>query len=148
MYLFLNLAQPSARTRWVFGDIFSSPFFFSLLPLGTFLTRWSLMWTLTMKNVMEMPVSYHERSLAYASTKDMLDVCLPKVDKNNVADWFESCDDKKMEDVCVFAKRGWLIKDASSSESVADVNLLKQIFGKLEGGEEARKECLNEQEEN
>jgi len=93
-------------------------------------------------------LTYHERSLAYASTKDMLDVCLPKVDKNNVADWFESCDDKKMEDVCVFAKRGWLIKDASSSESVADVNLLKQIFGKLEGGEEARKECLNEQEEN
>jgi len=93
-------------------------------------------------------LTYHERSLAYASTKDMLDVCLPKVDKNNVADWFESCNDKKMEDVCVFAKRGWLIKDASSSESVADVNLLKQIFGKLEGGEEARKECLNEQEEN
>ena len=51
-------------------------------------------------------------------------------------------------DTCEYAKRKWLIKDASSSESEINVYLMTKIFGQLEGGEEAKNECLKEPEEN
>ena len=57
-------------------------------------------------------LAYNERSLAYANTQNLLPICLPNVAKEAVADSFTSCEDKKMEDICVFAKRGWLVKDA------------------------------------
>jgi len=86
-------------------------------------------------------LAYNERSLAYVNTQKLLDACLPKVAKEAVADSFTSCNDKKMEDVCVFAKRGWLVKD-SQNETVENLALLTTAFTGLAGGDEAVKKCL------
>eukprot|EP00091_Calanus_sinicus_P020803 TRINITY_DN589_c0_g1_i19.p1 TRINITY_DN589_c0_g1~~TRINITY_DN589_c0_g1_i19.p1 ORF type:complete len:288 (-),score=99.54 TRINITY_DN589_c0_g1_i19:311-1174(-) len=91
-------------------------------------------------------LAYNERSLAYANTQSLLAICLPKIAKEAVADSFASCEDKKMEDICVFAKRGWLVKDAQE-ESVANLDFLKTAFNGLPGGDEAVKECLKVKEE-
>ena len=91
-------------------------------------------------------LAYNEISLAYANTQSLLPICLPSVAKEAVADSFTSCEDKKMEDICVFAKRGWLVKDAQE-ESVANLDFLKSAFSGLAGGNEAVKKCLKIKEE-
>jgi len=90
-------------------------------------------------------LKYNERSIGYARTKNLLDACLPGVNKENVAGSFTSCKGK-MEDVCTFAKRGWLMKD-SQDETVANADLLKKLFSGIEGGEAAVKTCLKLKEE-
>jgi hypothetical protein len=91
-------------------------------------------------------LAYNERSLAYASTQSLLPTCLPNVAKEAVADSFTSYKGKKMEDICVFTKRGWLVKDAQE-ESVANVDFSKTAFSGPAGGDEAVKKCLKIQEE-
>jgi hypothetical protein len=91
-------------------------------------------------------LAYNERSLGYVNTQNLLAACLPKVAKEAVADSFNSCNDTKMEDVCVFAKRGWLVKD-SQSETVTNLDLLTTAFSGLSGGDEAVKKCLKVKEE-
>merc|ERR1712215_327525 len=90
-------------------------------------------------------LKYNERSIGYAKTKDLIDACLPGVKKENVAGSFSSCKGK-MEDVCTFATRGWLIKD-SQDETVANADLLKKLISGIEGGEAAVKTCLKLKEE-
>merc|ERR1712215_372638 len=90
-------------------------------------------------------LNYHRRSIGYAKTTNLINACLPGVNKENVAGSFTSCKGK-MEDVCTFAKRGWLIKD-SQDETVANADLLKKLFSGIEGGEAAVKTCLQLKEE-
>merc|ERR1712029_594013 len=54
---------------------------------------------------------------------------------------------KKMEEVCTFAKRGWLIKDANE-DTVTDIDLLKSLVNGLDGGDESVKKCVKVKEEN
>merc|ERR1711931_176853 len=91
-------------------------------------------------------LTYNERSVAYASTQNILAACLPGVAKEAVAESFLSCKDKKMEDICTFAKRGWLVKD-SKEESVPNLDFLKASFSGLLGGAEAVKKCMKVKEE-
>merc|ERR1712058_32191 len=51
-----------------------------------------------------------------------------------------------MEDICTFAKRGWLVKD-SNEESVPNLDFLKASFSGLLGGTEAVKKCMKVKEE-
>merc|ERR1711892_547110 len=51
-----------------------------------------------------------------------------------------------MEEVCVFAKRGWLVKDAQE-DTVANLDLLIKSFSGLEGGDAAVKKCMKIKEE-
>merc|ERR1712106_797354 len=53
---------------------------------------------------------------------------------------------KAMEEVCVFAKRGWLVKNAEE-DAVANLDLLTKSFSGLEGGDAAVKKCLKIKEE-
>merc|ERR1712228_1162090 len=53
---------------------------------------------------------------------------------------------KKMEEVCTFAKRGWLKKDANE-DTVTDIDLLKSIVSGLDGGDESVKKCVKVKEE-
>merc|ERR1712228_376490 len=92
-------------------------------------------------------LAYNEVGLGYVSTQNLLDVCLPGVKKENVAEHFKSCDGKKMEEVCTFAKRGWLKKDANE-DTVTDIDLLKSLVIGLDGGEESVKKCVKLKEEN
>merc|ERR1711915_586820 len=92
-------------------------------------------------------LAFNEVGLGYVSTQNLLDVCLPGVKKENVAEHFKSCDGKKMEEVCTFAKRGWLKKDAND-DTVADIDLLKSLVNGLDGGEESVKKCVKVKEEN
>merc|ERR1712058_140214 len=89
---------------------------------------------------------YNERSVAYASTENILAACLPGVAKEAMAESFLSCREKKMEDICTFAKRGWLVKD-SNEESVPNLDFLKASFNGLLGGAEAVKKCMKVKEE-
>merc|ERR1711915_825600 len=91
-------------------------------------------------------LAYNEVSLGYVSTQNLLDVCLPGVKKENVAEEFKSCKGKKMEEVCNFAKRGWLKKDANE-DTVTDIDLLKSIVSGLDGGDESVKKCVKVKEE-
>merc|ERR1712029_392957 len=91
-------------------------------------------------------MGYNERSVAYASTQNILAACLPGVAKEAVAESFLSCKDKKMEEICTFAKRGWLVKD-SKEETVANLDFLTASFSGLKGGDEAVKKCMKVKEE-
>jgi len=91
-------------------------------------------------------LTYNERSVAYASTQNILAACLPGVAKEAVAESFLSCKDKKMEEICTFAKRGWLVKD-SKEETVANLDFLTTSFSGLKGGAEAVKKCMKVKEE-
>merc|ERR1711892_942131 len=91
-------------------------------------------------------LAYHERSLAYASTQGLISKCLPNAKKEEVVDSFKSCQGKPMEEVCVFAKRGWLVKDAQN-DTVANLDLLTKSFSGLEGGDAAVKKCMKIKEE-
>merc|ERR1712123_337994 len=91
-------------------------------------------------------LAYNERSLAYASTQGLIATCLPKAKKEEVAASFKSCQGHAMEEVCVFAKRGWLVKDAQE-DTVANLDLLIKSFSGLEGGDAAVKKCMNIKEE-
>merc|ERR1711970_701058 len=91
-------------------------------------------------------LTYNERSVAYASTQNILTACLPGVAKETVANSFLSCKDKKMEEICTFAKRGWLVKD-SKEETVPNIDLLTSSFSGLKGGAEAVKKCMKVKEE-
>jgi len=91
-------------------------------------------------------LTYNERSVAYASTQNILAACLPGVAKEAVAESFLSCKDKKMEEICTFAKRGWLKKD-SKEETVANLDFLTTSFSGLKGGAEAVKKCMKVKEE-
>jgi len=91
-------------------------------------------------------LAYNERSLAYASTQELIDKCLPNAKKEEVAGSFKSCQGHAMEEVCVFAKRGWLVKDAQE-DTVANLDLLTKSFGGLEGGDAAVKKCMKIKEE-
>merc|ERR1712215_282490 len=90
-------------------------------------------------------LNYHRRSIGYAKTTNLINACLPGVKKETVGSSFTSCK-KKMEDVCTFAKRGWLIKD-SQNETVPNLDLLQKAFSGIEGGDEAVKTCLEVKEE-
>merc|ERR1711915_1065179 len=92
-------------------------------------------------------LAFNEVGLGYVSTQNLLSVCLPGVKKENVAEHFKSCDGKKMEEVCTFAKRGWLKKDANE-DTVTDIDLLKSLVIGLDGGEESVKKCVKLKEEN
>merc|ERR1711872_53011 len=92
-------------------------------------------------------LSFNEVGLGYVNTQNLLDVCLPGVKKENVADHFKSCDGKKMEEVCTFAKRGWLKKDANE-DTVTDIDLLKSLVNGLDGGDESVEKCVKVKEEN
>jgi len=91
-------------------------------------------------------LTYNERSVAYASTQNILAACLPGVAKEAVAESFLSCKDKKMEEICTFAKRGWLVKD-SKEETVPNLDFLTSSFSGLKGGAEAVKKCMKVKEE-
>jgi len=91
-------------------------------------------------------LTYNERSVAYASTQNILAACLPGVAKEAVAESFLSCKDKKMEEICTFTKRGWLVKD-SKEETVANLDFLTASFSGLKGGAEAVKKCMKVKEE-
>merc|ERR1712121_430422 len=91
-------------------------------------------------------LTYNERSVAYASTQNILAACLPGVAKEAVAESFLSCKDKKMEEICTFAKRGWLVKD-SKEETVPNLDFLTASFNGLPGGAEAVKKCMKVKEE-
>jgi len=91
-------------------------------------------------------LTYNERSVAYASTQNILAACLPGVAKEAVAESFLSCKDKKMEEICTFAKRGWLVKD-SKEETVPNLDFLTTSFSGLRGGAEAVKKCMKVKEE-
>merc|ERR1712002_30889 len=91
-------------------------------------------------------LAFHERSVGYASKGSILAACLPGVAKTVVADSFQSCQGKKMEDICVLAKRGWLVQD-SNAETVANIDLLTNSFNGIEGGDEAVKKCMKVKEE-
>merc|ERR1712106_508567 len=91
-------------------------------------------------------LAYNERSLAYASTQELIATCLPNAKKEEVADSFKSRQGKPMEEVCVFAKRGWLVKDAQN-DTVANLDLLTKSFSGLEGGDAAVKSCMKIKEE-
>merc|ERR1712123_507796 len=91
-------------------------------------------------------LAYNERSLAYASTQGLIATCLPKAKKEEVAASFKSCQGHAMEEVCVFAKRGWLVKDAQE-DTVANLDLLIKSFSVLEGGDAAVKKCMKIKEE-
>merc|ERR1711872_633379 len=91
-------------------------------------------------------LTFNEVGLGYVNTQNLLDVCLPGVKKENVADHFKSCDGKKMEEVCTFAKRGWLKKDANE-DTVTDIDLLNSIVNGLDGGDESLKKCVKVKEE-
>merc|ERR1711942_402280 len=91
-------------------------------------------------------LTYNERSVAYASTQNILAACLPGVAKEAGAESFLSCKDKKMEEICTFAKRGWLVKD-SKEETVANLDFLTTSFSGLKGGAEAVKKCMKVKEE-
>merc|ERR1739838_676003 len=73
-------------------------------------------------------------------------MCLPNAKKEEVADSFKSCQGKAMEEVCVFAKRGWLVKDGQE-DTVANLDLLTKSFSGLEGGDAAVKKCMKIKEE-
>merc|ERR1719317_1634914 len=51
-----------------------------------------------------------------------------------------------MEEICTFAKRGWLVKD-SKEETVANLDFLTTSFSGLKGGDEAVKKCMKVKEE-
>merc|ERR1712179_292763 len=51
-----------------------------------------------------------------------------------------------MEEICTFAKRGWLVKD-SKEETVPNLDLLTSSFSGLKGGAEAVKKCMKVKEE-
>ena len=91
-------------------------------------------------------LTYNERSVAYASTQNILAACLPGVAKEAVAESFLSCKDKKMEEICTFAKRGWLVKD-NKEETVANLDFLTTSVSGLKGGAEAVKKCMKVKEE-
>merc|ERR1712106_143444 len=91
-------------------------------------------------------LAYNERSLAYVSTQGLIDTCLPKAKKEEVAASFKSCQGHAMEEVCVFAKRGWLVKDVQE-DTVANLDLLIKSFSGLEGGDAAVKKCMKIKEE-
>merc|ERR1712179_828421 len=91
-------------------------------------------------------LTYNERSVAYASTQNILAACLPGVAMEAVAESFLSCKDTKMEEICTFAKRGWLVKD-SKEETVPNLDLLTSSFSGLKGGAEAVKKCMKVKEE-
>merc|ERR1712128_307093 len=91
-------------------------------------------------------LAYNERSLAYASTQGLIATCLPNAKKEEVAASFKSCQGKAMEEVCVFAKRGWRVKDAQD-DTVANLDLLIKSFSGLEGGDAAVKKCMKIKEE-
>merc|ERR1711892_1327828 len=91
-------------------------------------------------------LAYNERSLAYASTQGLIATCLPNAKKEVVAGSFKSCQGHAMEEVCVFAKRGWLVKDAQE-DTVANLDLLIKSFSGLEGGDAAVKKCMKIKEE-
>merc|ERR1711970_263920 len=91
-------------------------------------------------------LTYNERSVAYASTQNILAACLPGVAMEAVAESFLSCKDKKMEEICTFAKRGWLVKD-SKEETVPNLDLLTSSFSGLKGGADAVKKCMKVKEE-
>merc|ERR1711915_1057154 len=92
-------------------------------------------------------LAFNEVGLGYVNTQNLLDVCLPGVKKENVADHFKSCDGKKMEEVCTFAKRGWLKVD-TNEDTVTDIDLLKSLVNGLEGGDESIKKCVKVKAEN
>merc|ERR1739838_802477 len=73
-------------------------------------------------------------------------MCLPNAKKEEVADSFKSCQGHAMEEVCVFAKRGWLVKDGQE-DTVANLDLLTKSFSGLEGGDAAVKKCMKIKEE-
>ena len=91
-------------------------------------------------------LTYNERSVAYASTQNILAACLPGVANEAVAESFLSCKDKKMEEICTFAKRGWLVKD-NKEETVANLDFLTTSVSGLKGGAEAVKKCMKVKEE-
>merc|ERR1719244_2069827 len=51
-----------------------------------------------------------------------------------------------MEEICTFAKRGWLVKD-SKEETVPNLDLLTSSFSGLKGGADAVKKCMKVKEE-
>merc|ERR1712106_862846 len=91
-------------------------------------------------------LAYDEISLDYSSTRGLIATCLPIAKKEEVADSFKSCQGHAMEEVCVFAKRGWLVKDGQE-DTVANLDLLIKSFSGLEGGDAAVKKCMKIKEE-
>merc|ERR1712180_311673 len=83
---------------------------------------------------------YKERSKDLVAMVDVIGVCLPGVNPNVLADSFSSCKNKKMEEVCTVAKRGWLAN--KEGKSVVNENGLLATFGEIKGGEDAVRECL------
>merc|ERR1712180_221889 len=85
-------------------------------------------------------LKYKERSKDLVAMVDVIGVCLPGVNPNALADSFSSCKNKKMEEVCTVAKRGWL--ENKEGKSVVNENGLLATFGEIKGGEDAVRECL------
>merc|ERR1711962_1900925 len=85
-------------------------------------------------------LKYKERSKDMVAMVDMIEVCLPGVNPNVLADSFSSCKNEKMEEVCTLAKRGWL--ENKEGKSVVKESALLATFGEIKGGEDAVRECL------
>merc|ERR1712055_695813 len=85
-------------------------------------------------------LKYKEGSKDLVAMVDVIGVCLPGVNPNALADSFSSCKNKKMEEVCTVAKRGWL--ENKEGKSVVNENGLLATFGEIKGGEDAVRECL------
>merc|ERR1711935_1244253 len=69
--------------------------------------------------------------------------CAPNVDSKHLADALSSCEDKPLEDVCEFKKKGWLKDDGE-----ADSSVLLAAFASLTVGNGFVSQCLNLPDEN
>jgi len=92
-------------------------------------------------------LTYHSAGLGYMNTKELRANCLKGVEAEVYADSFESCEGKAMEDVCTFAKRGWLKEDVSKKTSDPNTAFLQESFTGLAGGLDAVNKCLKVKEE-
>merc|ERR1711935_663523 len=63
-------------------------------------------------------LKYHEPRLFYVDTLELNAQCAPNVDSKHLADALSSCEDKPLEDVCEFKKKGWLNDDGEADSSV------------------------------
>merc|ERR1711935_516338 len=88
-------------------------------------------------------LKYHEPRLFYVDTLELNAQCAPDVDSKHLADALSSCEDKPLEDVCEFKKKGWL-----KANGEADSILLKAAFLSLTGGTGLVNTCLNLPDEN
>merc|ERR1711935_395652 len=88
-------------------------------------------------------LKYHEPRLFYVDTLELNAQCAPNVDSKHLADALSSCEDKPLEDVCEFKKKGWLKDDGE-----ADSSVLLAAFASLTVGNGFVSQCLNLPDEN